>query len=151
VTVKPGPQRIPNFGSVPLILTYSTEYRFRAGLLDVDLGKLAAMNQVRRVLLTTYLIVVAYCLVWIPWCIPRRNASCERVGYGWLWAGPTGGRTYSDVPAPPPGFVLEHPEPPFHLARPDLELMGMRLLAATVLLGAGLACTGVWRRSATHC
>lgn len=54
----------------------------------VDLDKLAAMNRAHRVLLTIYSLVVAYCLAWIPWCIPRRNVPCERVGYGGSGLGP---------------------------------------------------------------
>jgi hypothetical protein len=109
-----------------------------------------------RLVLAAYCLLVAYCLLWIPWCVSDRRSSCERVGYGWLWAGPSPKRTVKIdfsryvVPPPPPGFILDNPdpEPTWERARPDRELVTMRLVAASVVGGAALLLASISNRPA---
>ncbi|MFZ0860037.1 MAG: hypothetical protein WAN18_05105, partial [Candidatus Sulfotelmatobacter sp.] len=71
------------------------------------------MNRAQRVVSIFFCLLIAYCCAWIPWCIPQRNSSCKRVGYGWIWAGPAwdkprqqAGATPDDrIPLPPKGFT----------------------------------------------
>jgi hypothetical protein len=95
------------------------------------------MSKPRRIVVILYCLLVAYCLIWIPWCIPHRNQQCQRVGYGWLWAGPAMGSPSQY------GFVPDN-DPPWELARPDREIIVMRLIAATVVCGAVFGCATLW-------
>ena len=115
------------------------------------------MNRAQRLVLILYCLLLVYCCVWIPWCISNRNVVCERVGYGWLWAGPSQNATIFDriveateapIPPPPPGITLDNPEQTWERARPDLELMALRLLAATLICGAAFLMAGMFRSQA---
>ncbi|MGA7768976.1 MAG: hypothetical protein WCA27_22470 [Candidatus Sulfotelmatobacter sp.] len=133
------------------------------------------MNRAQRVVSIFFCLLIAYCCAWIPWCIPQRNSSCKRVGYGWIWAGPawdkprqqvlptdasitppSAGVAPDRIPPPPKGFTLEGeagtaiPDPdPSHVARPDMELMGLRLLAGFAVLGAAFLIAGMFKSSGT--
>lgn len=115
------------------------------------------MNKVQKIVLVAYCLLLAYCCLWIPWCISQRNFACVRVGYGWLWAGPSpkgsifaAVTTEAPVPPPPPGFTIDNPEPTWERARPDLELMGFRLLAGTAIFGAAFLLAGIFKSSAAR-
>ncbi len=153
------------------------------------------VKKLRRVTLSFYCLLVAYCLLWIPWCVPHRDSTCGRVGYGWLWAGPAypeeASASVSEpakpiAPPPPRGFtedielrdifvsagieeaIASVPKPAIPQAlqkphdrtrrhrrlsfsggwqgmeRPDLELVTIRLLAASVACGGLLILIGIW-------
>jgi hypothetical protein len=111
------------------------------------------MTRTKQVVLSVYCLTLVYCFLWIPWCISNRHVTCERVGYGWLWAGPTSGKQESkinwheyanSIPDPPRGFTIDR-EPTWENARPDLELMDMRLLAASAVFGAAFLLAGVFK------
>lgn len=69
-----------------------------------------------------YCLLVAYCLIWVPWCIEHRYGRLtpitERIGYGWLWAGPR---------------VIDPAATYGSFARPDFALIAMRLTVVTVI------------------
>jgi hypothetical protein len=49
------------------------------------------VNKAQRIVLALYLLFIAYCFVWIPWSVTttgRYGADHQRLGYGWVWAGP---------------------------------------------------------------
>jgi len=49
------------------------------------------MSRVKRIVLALYFLLLAYSLVWIPWSITssdKHGIRHQRLGYGWLWAGP---------------------------------------------------------------
>jgi hypothetical protein len=78
-----------------------------------------------RVIIALYCIFIAYCSLWLPW---HRHISASsdvwyaddyvRLGYGWLWAGPTDAGK-QDV-----------------FSTPDLVLIGLRLVAISAVAGA---------------
>jgi hypothetical protein len=79
------------------------------------------MTRAQRIVVVVYLLVVAYCCTWVPWCVRWHIASdyskplMQRMGYGWLWAGPSNWSPY---------------------AIPDYPLIAMRLFALTAICGA---------------
>jgi hypothetical protein len=114
------------------------------------------MRKAQKIVLAAYCLLFAYCCLWIPWCISNRNVTCERVGFGWLWAGPGPALrrdifdriTEAPIPPPPRGFTLDS-ERTWERARPDLELIAFRLAAATAISGAAFLLAGMFRSSAT--
>jgi hypothetical protein len=101
------------------------------------------MTRAQRLVLIVYCLLLAYCCLWIPWRVPvgLLHIRYERVGYGWVWAGP-----YRSAPV-----VYDHPaksadgwqivaeedaRPPAPTAVPDFPLMTIRFLAATALSAA---------------
>jgi hypothetical protein len=110
------------------------------------------MNRGQRVVLILSSLLLTYCLIWIPWSIHSATMQ-RRLGYGWLWAGPTwrGDIFDQSVPPPPAGFTIEAepgiPDPdPRHVARPDLELIALRFLAAIVISGAAFLIAGLSKK-----
>lgn len=113
------------------------------------------MNLAQRIILITYCILIAYCSLWIPWRLKLRvpEGAHERVGYGWVWAGP-----YRSAP-----IVYD---PPIRLsngteilgeedlrsswtdltAEPDFALLVLRFLAATALSSTAFLSAGLLRR-----
>ena len=99
----------------------------------------AAMNRAQRLVLVLYCLLLAYCCLWIPWHVQRSSrfaTTYVRSGYGWLWAGP------KDYCPPPPSdhsaylCEIDTPKPAYdENAIPDLELLGLRLLASTAVSG----------------
>jgi hypothetical protein len=85
------------------------------------------MTWARRTVLIVYSLLIVYCCPWVPWHVVQSPAYQHeheiRVGYGWLWMGPSEGAFYDDN------------------ATPDLPIIGLRLLAATALAGIGFAAT----------
>ncbi len=75
------------------------------------------MRRSTRIVLVAYCLLLAYCCLWVPWHIAP-GTDYIRVGYGWLWVGPT---THDFEGA---------------LAAPDLPLIGLRILALTAIAGA---------------
>jgi hypothetical protein len=96
------------------------------------------MAKAQRVVLILYCLLVVYCCVWVPWHVVQSPGSDGfhqwRVGYNWLWSGPPLG----DVDR---GNLY---------GTPDLAVIGLRLLAATALAGAGLAATWRYSRSTRY-
>lgn len=101
------------------------------------------MSRAQRIVVIVYCLLLVYCCLWIPWHIPYRNSLPQRVGYGWLWAGPA----LASLPAPPSGFRLDY-EPPWDRARPDMELIALRLLAVTAISGAAFLVAGMLKSAA---
>ncbi len=123
------------------------------------------MNRAQRVILALYCLLIAYCIVWVPWCIEHRSPrqvdpTKERVGYGWLWGGPNvidlsaglvpntdpyakyGGSEITVSPSeltPVPSVHTEY-------ARPDFTLIAMRLIAVTAFCIAATLLAGMnWK------
>jgi hypothetical protein len=97
------------------------------------------LNRIQRAVIVVYCLALAYCCLWIPWCLPWNNtgddsglAGSWHVGYGWLWSGPR---------------QLSWPRS-LHTS-PDLPLIALRLAATTALAGAALALTSL-KSSSTH-
>ena len=96
------------------------------------------MKQAQRVVIVVYLLAVAYCFLWVPWCIhwhvpsdSYKPPALERVGYGWLWAGPR----YAPRP---------------QTAAPDSPMIGMCLVAVTATCGAAYLVLALEVRLPTH-
>jgi hypothetical protein len=107
------------------------------------------VNRRQHLVLIVYCAVLVYCFLWIPWRVQLGigRIRYERVGYGWLWAGP---------PLPPPSPPIVY-DPPIKDARgwtvvaeedlgptvsdphaePDVGLIFLRFLAATAIATAG--------------
>ncbi len=89
-------------------------------------------SPLRSSLVALYLLLACYLLTWVPWVVQYPTGALERVGYGYVWAGP-----HRDLPTPPPGFEIEKPQYPHdRFARPDYGVVAMRLLSVTTLFGA---------------
>ena len=114
------------------------------------------MNRVQRVVLVIYCLGLAYCCIWFPWCIKssdRYGTDRQRLGYGWLWAGPqyrsslvnppkqpkrsAGTPDFSDVDE----FVADQKQrqqwdavSPYAL--PDMHLLLLRIVALSAMTGA---------------
>lgn len=112
------------------------------------------MNRAQRITLIAYCSLFAYCCLWIPWHVKLRYppGPYERVGYGWVWAGPY--RSAPIVHDPPiktsEGFqVLSEEDPRSRwadlTAEPDLPLMALRFAAATALSAAAFLFAGLWK------
>jgi hypothetical protein len=91
-------------------------------------------NRPQRIVLFAYFVVLLYCFVWIPWRIqvhaPDRRygpMGYQRVGYGWLWAGPRNAGDDSEV----------------RFANPDTPLISLRIAAITVAGAAAILIAGL--------
>jgi hypothetical protein len=89
------------------------------------------MNKLQRVVLILYCLLVVYCCLWVPWHIAQAPASDTpdelRVGYGWLWIGPSEPAYYNES------------------ATPDISIIGLRFLAATALATVAFLLSGKWK------
>jgi glucose dehydrogenase len=89
------------------------------------------MNRTQRVVLIVYCVLLAYCCVWVPWHVEMHisqdlsRPTSVRMGYGWLWAGPSD----SDVQRPASATL-------------DLPIIGLRFLAVTAIAGAAFFAGG---------
>ena len=104
------------------------------------------MNPLQRAVVVLYGVLLLYCCLWVPWRYGTNSLmnGGDHAGYGWLWAGsrlmapgkyrvPT-----KDPKAPVIEFGL-NPSPP-GLPKPDVALIGMRIILFTCLsLAAMLA------------
>jgi hypothetical protein len=48
-------------------------------------------NRPQRIVVAIYFLSLAYCFVWVPWSVTsstRYGIDRQRLGYGWVWAGP---------------------------------------------------------------
>jgi hypothetical protein len=75
------------------------------------------MTRSERIVLVLYCLLIVLCCIWVPWHIVPPSDPSVRAGHGWLWSGPSG----TDSPL---------------LASPDFPIIGLELLALTVLAGA---------------
>jgi hypothetical protein len=87
------------------------------------------MNTAQRIILIVYCVLLLYCCLWIPWHIhvyasDYRHFPDQRVGYGWLWAGPISGWNA-------------------RYATPDIPLILLRILAVTAIAGIALLITQI--------
>jgi hypothetical protein len=113
------------------------------------------MTRAQRIGSIVYCFMLAYCCLWIPWRTPvGLHSRYERVGYGWLWAGPY--RSATIVYDPPQTYangvqVLseEDARPLAPNAEPDLPLIGIRFLAATAVSASAFLIAGLWKSSGT--
>jgi hypothetical protein len=117
------------------------------------------VRNVKRVVLGIYLLSVAYCVVWIPWSVTtsgRYGTDHQRLGYGWVWAGPQYPRSpgqnsagrygFADVD----GFIAEDAtrsqwDATSQYAVPDTMLIAFRIIAATAVAGAAFILAGISR------
>lgn len=109
------------------------------------------MSRVQRIVLITYCLSVAYCCVWVPWCVTgsdQYGIYRQRLGYGWVWAGPRfspghaeHGDDFSDVDR----FVAEYNAHASNspAAMPDMPIIALRLAAATAVTATALLATGI--------
>jgi hypothetical protein len=101
------------------------------------------VNKAQRIVLALYLLFIAYCFVWIPWSVTttgRYGADHQRLGYGWVWAGPrfspsttSDAKDFSNVDQ----FVadsVEHNRISPH-AMPDATILLFRIIAVTAVAG----------------
>lgn len=117
------------------------------------------MNRMQRIAVILYCFLLAYCCLWVPWHVRLRSPSgaYERVGYGWVWAGPY--RSAPIIYNPPEnignGYTVLSAEDPRSswediTAEADLPLMGIRFLAATAVSAAAFLIAGLQKSSATR-
>jgi hypothetical protein len=92
------------------------------------------MNRAQRIVLIVYCLLIIYCCAWVPWHLAQTIASESqdelRCGYGWLWIGPSEPAYYNES------------------ATPNLTVIGLRLLAASAMSGAGFLLAGMFKSSA---
>jgi hypothetical protein len=111
------------------------------------------INRTQRIVLILYCLSLAYCCVWIPWRVPYNRAATmyDRVGYGWVWAGPHrsapidwasyadtsthSAKTSSGLTVLGEVDIDNLPRSDDPIAEPDLRLMVMRFIATTALAG----------------
>lgn len=102
---------------------------------------MSSMNRPQRIVLILYCVLLLYCCLWIPWQYEAVNHGYVRLGYAWLWVGPA----RADIPA------TAFPFPRAAGARPDMPLIGLRLLAATALCAVAFLLIGIkWRNQSTR-
>ncbi|MGC1646690.1 MAG: hypothetical protein WA741_12735, partial [Candidatus Sulfotelmatobacter sp.] len=109
-------------------------------------------------------LTLAYCFVWIPWSVTnsdRYGTNHQRLGYGWLWAGPRhpawpnpkqqGQFSLSDLdPAPPDcssvgdskGQQSERWDAASRRALPDTTLVAFRVIAISLVAASALPLVG---------
>lgn len=120
---------------------------------------LPRLSRPQRVIVSLYLLSLAYCFCWIPWLSNssnRHGTDTERLGYGWLWAGPRYPRSLTHTEAPkstePFGDVdefvaaaqaREQWDIASSYAAPDLRLIAFRLAVLTTLGGALFVAAGL--------
>jgi len=127
------------------------------------------MTRAQRIVLILYCLLLAYCCVWIPWK-GTNDLGRQRMGYGWVWAGPqyprppaplavpTATPKKSDQPVPsyesseveeydPVGDQHREWDSMSRFAIPDLTLISLRIIAATALAGAAFIATLLATRS----
>jgi len=118
------------------------------------------MRRSQRIASVVYCLGVAYCFVWIPWSVTssdRYVTSHQRLGYGWIWAGPqypeqsaqinrpqhlgttTGTASLSDVQEFTPHYEWDVTSA---YARPDFPLIALRLVALTLIFVAAFLLSG---------
>jgi hypothetical protein len=87
------------------------------------------LSNMQRVILVLYFFAVAYCCLWVPWQLPLGGDGPRllRLGYGWLWAGPS-------------NFA--------NRAAPDISAIILRLIAATALAGAAFGISAIFPKLA---
>ena len=114
------------------------------------------MNRAQRVVLAAYCLLIFYCSVWVPWCVSGKRSYesyHERVGYGWLWAGPHRDATIAFPSKTDPDTTYEEVDARTRgdedTAMPDLPLVGLRFLAVTALAVAAFLIVGVVRPTRT--
>jgi len=117
-----------------------------------------AVNRYQRSVVIVYLIAVAYCCVWIPWCFNLHSASdYSRIGYGWVWAGPrflpvfsfntskSDSGNKSDFPDV--DELLDRPQHEHERtspsAMPDMPIIALRVTAATAIATAAFLLAGM--------
>jgi hypothetical protein len=72
---------------------------------------------IRRIIASLFCALLLYCCLWVPWKVNLvrpgyASFGPERVGYGWLWAGP-------------------RRDSPWNMhARPDMEIIALRIFAS---------------------
>src|SRR5580698_1679605 len=99
-----------------------------------------SMTKPQRAIISVYCLVLAYCCLWIPWHVQhtsRFSSNYVRSGYGWLWTGP---KQYCPPPTSEHSAYLcdlDDRKPEYDPdASPDLELLALRLSAATTIAAA---------------
>lgn len=169
VTTFPSRQRSPRGCPQTKRITTDVSYRTRTqkpvrhpGALDCLLKfRWMAKTTMQRAVVAVYCAALVYCIIWLPWCVTLYGSArfprppvCQRVGYGWLWAGPAQHQHAGDIfdqvgaQSASPVMVVENPDPS-HVARPDMELVVLRVLAATLLFVGATLLVGVLRKPAS--
>jgi len=124
------------------------------------------MSRPKRLVCTGYLLCVAYCCAWIPWCLvtnTRDGHDRARLGYGWIWAGPqypdssitinwrslrrkdTGTARLSDIEE----ADRENWDSMSRYAVPDAAILALRIATLTLLFLATVTLAGITQRSGT--
>lgn len=112
------------------------------------------MNRAQRIVLVAYCLMLAYCCLWIPWHVQRNSRFSNtyiRSGYGWLWTGP---EAYCHPPGEHSASLCNIVDPPGRVqydltATPDLELLGLRLVAATAIASAAFILASLLAKAVT--
>ncbi|HEY6766122.1 MAG TPA: hypothetical protein VI386_15265 [Candidatus Sulfotelmatobacter sp.] len=129
------------------------------------------LNRLQRIVVAIYFLSLAYCFVWVPWSVTtstRYGSNRQRLGYGWVWAGPRyyqpqplkAGTTeqvlnFSDID----GFVKTEAEEETARRRwdetssyavPDLILIPFRLVAFTAVAAAAFLLASLAKNPATN-
>jgi hypothetical protein len=128
------------------------------------------LNRLQRIVVAIYFLSFAYCFVWVPWSVTTSNrygSNRQRLGYGWVWAGPRydhrpalkAGTTeqvfnFSDIDS----FVKTEAEETERrqwdetssYAVPDLILIPFRLVAFTAVAAAAFILASLVKNPATN-
>ena len=125
------------------------------------------MSRPKRLVCTGYLLCVAYCCAWIPWCLvtnTRDGHDRARLGYGWIWAGPqypdssitinwrslrrkdTGTARLSDIEEFSEAD-RENWDSMSRYAVPDAAILALRIATLTLLFLATVTLAGITQRS----
>jgi hypothetical protein len=86
------------------------------------------MNRSKRIALLLYCLLVVLCCFWVPWHIVPPSDPSVRVGYGWVWSGPSTNPSFVDAESS-------------RASSPDFPIIGLELFALTVLAVASWAAT----------
>jgi hypothetical protein len=125
------------------------------------------MSRVQRSVLVTYCLSLAYCCVWVPWSVTssdRYGTDHQRLGYGWVWAGPQYPSSLAKInpprhaerPSETPDFpdvdefvadqAQQHQwDAMSRYAVPDTMLMVLRAISLTLVSAAAFLLTGIRR------
>jgi hypothetical protein len=124
------------------------------------------MNQKQRIVLALYLVAFSYCFVWIPWSVSssdRYGTDRQRLGYGWVWAGPQYPNSLARVRAERASGKADFSDVDDFVAReaardqwdatsrysvPDIPIVSFRIIALSAVAGAAVLLAGVAKRSA---
>ena len=113
------------------------------------------MTRARRIVLIAYLVLVAGCLVWVPWSYADHDSPKVQEGYDWAWSvgcePPSAEAKGKDADGKDFVMIEASRCTGFKMGGPDLAAIALRLVALTAFGVATFLAAGKWKPTdSTH-